>query len=69
MWYHLQGVSFPEFSLHLGKITGTKPMKQWQHNNVYINSGLAHTKYLIFFLVRDHHQISLLILSKFKQIS
>ena len=29
MWYYFHGVFFAEFSLHLGKITGTKPVKQW----------------------------------------
>ena len=28
-WYHFHGVFFAEFSLHLGKITGTERMKQW----------------------------------------
>ena len=35
----------------------------------HIYPGLAHTKYLIFSLVRVHRQISFLILRKFKQIS
>ena len=69
MQHHFHAVFFAEFSFHLGKITGNEQVKQWYHSNIYINSSLAHTKYLKFSLVRDHHQISFLISSKFKQIS
>ena len=58
MWSHFHRVYFAVFSLNLGKITETGWVKQWKHNNIYINSGLVHTKYLVFSLVRDYHQIS-----------
>ena len=54
MWYHFHGVFFSELSLHLVKITVIKWVEQWYHNNIYINFGLAYTKYLMFSLVKYH---------------
>ena len=64
MCYLFHGVFIAQFSLHIGQITGNEQVKQC--NNIYVNSGLAHTKYHFLWLGVT---AKFLILTKFKQIS